>query len=84
MAIDRILWDMDEDPEGNVQHIAEHGLSKDDVEEVLYGIHELDTSRRSGRPLAFGFTSADAYVCVAFEWVDDETVYPVTAYPLEE
>ena len=25
MRIERILWDLDDDPEGNVQHIAEHG-----------------------------------------------------------
>jgi uncharacterized DUF497 family protein len=74
---------MDDDPEGNVRHIAEHGLTKEDVEDVLYGVHELDTSRTSGRPIAFGFTSVGTFVCVVFEWVDDETVYPVTAYPLE-
>ncbi len=83
MAIQCVLWDMDDDPEGNVLHIAEHGLTKEDVEDVLYGVHELDTSRRSGHPIAFGFTSTDAYICVVFDWVDEETVYPITAYPLE-
>ena len=84
MAVERVVWDMDDDPEGNVRHIAEHGLTKEDVEDVLYGVHELDISRMSGRPIAFGFTSVDTYVCVVFEWVDDETVYPITAYPLED
>jgi hypothetical protein len=23
-----IIWDLDDEPEGNVQHIAEHGISK--------------------------------------------------------
>jgi len=31
----RIIWDLDDDPEGNVQQIAEHGLTKEDVESVL-------------------------------------------------
>jgi hypothetical protein len=31
----RILWDAPDDPEGNVEHIAEHGLSIEDVEDVL-------------------------------------------------
>lgn len=30
-----IAWDMDDDPEGNVQHIAEHGITVEEVEEVL-------------------------------------------------
>ena len=24
------------------------------------------------------------HICIVFEWVDDDAVYPVTAYPLEE
>lgn len=84
MAIRDVIWDMDDEPEGNVQQIAEHGLSKDDVEDILFGVHEIDESHSSGRPIALGFNSADEYICVVFEWVDDETVYPVTAYFLEE
>ncbi len=83
MAVESVVWDMDDEPGGNVQHIAEHGLTKEDVEDVLYGVHELDTSRSSGRPIAFGFTSAGAYICVVFERVDEETAYPVTAYPMD-
>jgi hypothetical protein len=26
MDIDWVVWDWEEDPDGNVQHIAEHGL----------------------------------------------------------
>ena len=84
MAINYVTWDMDHEPEGNVQHVAEHGLTKDDVEQVLFGIHELDTSSSSGRPIALGFSAAGQFICVVFEWVDDETVYPVTAYVLDE
>jgi len=35
MNIFRILWDDPDDPDGNVQHVAEHGLTIEDVEEVL-------------------------------------------------
>ena len=84
MAIRYAIWDTEDDPRGNVRHIGEHGLTPEDVEDVLFGVHELDTSRSSGSPIAFGFTSSGAYICVVFEWVDDETVYPVTAYPLDE
>ena len=30
-----IIWDMEDDPDGNVQHIADHDLTVDEVEEVL-------------------------------------------------
>ena len=65
-------------------HIAEHGLTPEDVEDVLFGSHELDASRSSGLPIALGFTAAGEYLCVVFEWVDEDTVYPVTAYVLED
>jgi uncharacterized DUF497 family protein len=84
MPISDVIWDTDEEPEGNVRHIAEHGLTKEDVEEVLFGIYELDTSRSSGRPIAIGYNDSGEYICVVFEWIDDHTVYPVTAYLLEE
>jgi len=30
-----VIWDLDDDPRGNVQHIAEHGITKAEVLEVL-------------------------------------------------
>lgn len=84
MAIENVIWDMENEPEGNVQHIAEHGLTELDVEDVLFGVHVLDTSDSSRRPIALGFNMAGEYICVVFEWVDDETVYPVTAYVLDD
>jgi hypothetical protein len=30
-----VIWDDDDQPDGNVQHIAEHGLTIEDVEYVL-------------------------------------------------
>jgi hypothetical protein len=84
MAIRNAIWDTEDDPRGNVRHIAEHDLTPEDIEDVLFGVHELDTSRSSSNPIAFGFTSRGQYIGVVFEWVDDDTVYPVTAYPLDE
>jgi hypothetical protein len=86
LAIRQVVWDTDDDPRGNVRHIAEHGLLPEDVEDVLFGIHELGANRSSGFPVALGFTATGEYICVVFEWVDEdkEAVYPVTAYRLEE
>jgi uncharacterized DUF497 family protein len=82
MWIAQVLWDLDEDPDGNVQHIAEHGITIEEVEDVLYGTEEVVASQSSGRPIAFGETSTGKYIAVVFEVVDEDplAVYPVTAY----
>jgi uncharacterized DUF497 family protein len=79
-----ILWDLDDDPDGNVQHIAEHGITMDDVEEVLSDPDASVTfSRSSGRSISFGETSDGRYLAVVWETAleDPLTIYPVTAYP---
>ena len=73
-----VIWNPE--PGGNVEHIAEHGLTPDDVEAVLFHPIAHDISRASGRPMVYGFTSAGRYIVVVYEEIDDHTVYPVTAY----
>jgi len=75
-----IIWDMEDDPEGNVRHCAEHGISKEEVEEVLQHATDVDLSRSSGRPVVFGDTGAGRHLMVVYEMVDADTVYPITAY----
>jgi len=83
--IEQIIWDLDDDPDGNVQHIAEHGLSIDEVEEVLFAAEEVIASNSSGRPMVFGETSTGKQIAVVFDVVDEDPlcVYPVTAYETE-
>jgi hypothetical protein len=69
---------------GNIEHIAEHGLTPADVEHVMENFTAEGASQTSGRPVRFGFTSDGRYVAVVFEWVDDVTVFPVTAYQVED
>lgn len=85
MRIQRIFWDLDDDPEGNVQHVAEHGISVEEVEAVLYAAQEVVASESSGRPITFGETSTGKYIAVVFDVVEDDplAVYPVTAYETE-
>jgi len=80
----RIIWDLIDDVEGNIGHIAQNGVTSDEVEEVLQAADAEQFSRSSGRPLVFGYTGAGRLLVVIFEWVDEETVYPVTAYEPEE
>lgn len=79
-----ILWDLDDDPSGNVQHIAEHGVTQDEVEQVLLNPTDADTSHSSGLPVVFGKTDAGRLLIVVYEAIDDATTYPVTAYDIED
>ena len=76
----QFIWDLDDDPEGNSYHIAEHGVTKEDAEAVVENPLGMETSRSSGRPIYFGYTSEGRLLAVVVELVDEETVYPVTAY----
>jgi len=76
MPFDSIIWDLDDDPGGNVQHCGEHGITKDEVEEVLQNATDADVSASSGRPVVFGDTNAG----VVYEVIDADTIYPVTAF----
>lgn len=71
-------------PRGNIQHIAEHGLTTDVVEFVFEHYVSERKSQSSGRPIRFGYAEDGRYIAVIFEWLDIATVYPVTAYEAEE
>jgi len=78
-----VIWDLEDDPSGNAQHIAEHGITKAEVEEVLDNPAGIETSRSSGRPIAFGETSTGRVIAVVFEKIDEDVIYPITAYEFE-
>jgi len=75
------IWN--NEPGGNVEHIAEHGLTPGDVEAVVCSPLETTTSRSSGRPVATGYTPDGRLIFVVYEEMDACTVYPVTAYEVE-
>jgi uncharacterized DUF497 family protein len=78
----RIIWDYEAD--GNVEHVDQHDLTPEDVEYVLKQATDQKTSQSSGRPCVFGYTPSDEYIIVVFEWIDDDTILPVTAYEVPE
>jgi uncharacterized DUF497 family protein len=75
-----ICWDRDDDTNGNVQHIARHNLTKEDVEHVFDHPTGTDTSRSSGLPVVFGETRNGRYIMIAYKVIDASTVRPITAY----
>ncbi|MEX2316192.1 MAG: hypothetical protein WD669_03505 [Pirellulales bacterium] len=84
MPLIDIIWDLPGDPDGNVQHIAEHGLTPVDIEHVLRHPRRRAKSRSSNRPMVYGRTPAGEEIVVIYEEIDDSTVYPVTAYTIEK
>lgn len=75
---------MEDDPDGNYVHIVvEHGITQDEVEDVVGDPSNATTvSRSSGRPMTFGRTTTGRYIAVVWEEVGDDprTIKPVTAY----
>jgi hypothetical protein len=78
-----IIWDLEDDPGGNVQHFLEYDVTIEEAEEVLLDPQSSRApSRSSGLPTAFGWTSTGRHLAVVYELVDDNplTLRPVTAY----
>jgi len=80
VTFESIVWDLDDDPDGNVQHCASHGVTKEEVEAVFRNVTDEDVSRSSGRPVVFGDTRAGWHLMVVYDEIDMKTVYPITAY----
>jgi hypothetical protein len=78
-----VIWDLEDDPDGNVAHIAGHGITQDEVEEVVGNpANPTVPSDSSGRPITFGWTEGGRYLGVVWEHVSDDprTIKPVTAF----
>jgi hypothetical protein len=78
-----IIWDLEDDPGGNYQHILAHEVTPDEVEEVLHELRNpTGASASTGRPITFGWTRSGRHIAVVWELIPGEpsSVYPVTAY----
>ncbi|MCP3904411.1 MAG: hypothetical protein GY715_12350 [Planctomycetes bacterium] len=77
-----VIWTAE--PDGNIRHMADHRVTPDEVEHVLANPMERDASGSSGRPIVFGHTTAGRFLAVVYEQIDDITVYPITAFDIED
>ncbi len=75
------VWNFE--PGGNASHVAEHGITTDDVERIVCNPLGLGTSRTTGRPLATGLTFDGRLVVVVYEMLDSVTVFPITAFEVD-
>jgi len=85
-----IDW-IEDDPRVGVQHIASHGVSKEEVEEVLLQIPPYVEAKRSPehpeRTLFWGATRRDRWLFVVCEdWTVEGTRHlrPITAFEPDE
>lgn len=82
-----VIWDLEDEPDGNVRHCLEHDVTVEEVEEVLLHSKDPDArSRSSDRRITFGYTTEGRYLAVVWEHVLDAplTIRPVTAYEVPE
>lgn len=83
-----IDWDEPDDESSNTVHIAEHGLTPEEVESVLFDENTtFDVSHSSGRPIAFGSTHTGRFIAVVFDLLnlaDPLIIRPITAYDVPE
>ena len=75
------IWD--EQPGGNVEHIADNGLTPEDVVCAIETAIRHDVSHSSGRPIVYGFTPDDRYIVVIYEEIAEQTIYVITAYEID-
>jgi uncharacterized DUF497 family protein len=81
-------WDDLDDEGSNTAHIAEHGLTPEEVEFALLDENTaFDVSDSSGRPIAFGTTDTGRFIAVVFAVLnpaDPLILRPITAYDVQE
>ena len=77
MKIQQIIW-----PEDRIEHIARHGITPEEVEEVCFGRAFVQRAKSEGvNPLYYvlGQTDAGRYLfCVIIQF-PDKNGYPITA-----
>jgi uncharacterized DUF497 family protein len=63
-------------------YLDQHGVTPDEFEAVVCDPESVDTSRSSGREMAFGEVNGRFLACV-YEMLDATTVLPITAYEVK-
>jgi uncharacterized DUF497 family protein len=76
-------WDDANDTQGNVHHIARHGVTTEEAESVVRGNdNRVERSRSSSHWTTFGSTRTGKFLAVVWSAVGDDplTVTVITAY----
>ncbi len=82
-----IAWDDEDDPSGNVQHLAQNGVSMEEFELILTDYDSRrGRSRSSGRNTAWGGLPDGREIVIVYdiESTNPLVIRPVTAYEHED
>ncbi len=78
------LFCWDDADGGNVEHIAEHRLTVDDVEHAFEHVIRFTTSRSTKRPALFGYALDGRTIFVAYDTETDDdgddVIFVTTAF----
>ncbi len=55
------------------------GVTREDFEETVSNLDQIDVSRSTGRPCWWGETADGRRLFCVYEYLDDITIIPVTA-----
>jgi len=69
-----VIW-----TDANRAHLAEHGVTAEEVDEVFQEPDDRPLSGSSDRPMAVGYTATGRYLVVVYEHIDAIAVYPSQA-----
>jgi uncharacterized DUF497 family protein len=66
-------------------HLADNDVTPEEFEEVVSSPDRIGDSDSSGRPMAFGYTTAGRFLVCVYEMIDEDEigVLPVTAFEPE-
>jgi len=78
MRIDDLEWTLE-----RVDHIALHGVTPDEVEEVMSSAPVFKRGR-GGIFEAWGQTESGRYLLVIFRYLGDNRAWPITARDMDE
>jgi hypothetical protein len=67
-----------------IEHLAEHDISPEDFEAVVSNPVDVRRSRSSDAPSAFGYAKDGRFIIAVYEYLDDVTILPTTAYEVPE
>ena len=78
MRISQLEWDDD-----NVEHIARHEVTPQEVEDICFGLH-IARKEFGGRYILAGQSAEGRYLNVVIETVSGSVFRPVTAFEMSE
>ena len=79
IIVRKLIWDS-----WNIQHIAKHNITPDEVEAVCHGLPVIFQGQKKKRLVVLGPTKENIIVAVILESQGRGRYYPITAYEADK